>query len=111
MIDLEKPLEGVDYTIEPLEGLDNEQAWKVVVRKGLYKDKTLIYNQIQYNGKTQRIKYQLHVINESNELEQMTPEIDDYAFNILVDIIKTGITNGSVVLDDKDSDNGSVAGE
>lgn len=105
MIDLDKPLEGVDYIIEPIDMVDNEQAWKAKVRTGPFRGLSLIYTKMQYDGKASRLKYVLDVLDKDLNRVGVDQALDDYAFNVIVDIIKTGIANGSVVFDDKDSNN------
>lgn len=102
MIDLKKPLEGVDYSVVPISFIDDENAWQVQVLRGDYADNYFIYTEIEYNGKTQQLKFKLDVVKD-NEWVAADQSIQDYAFNILTDIIRKGIADGSLVINDKDS--------
>lgn len=103
MIDINKPSEGVDYIIKPLPEVDNSQAWIVEVKTGPFKGYDLLFTHMHYNGKTKSLRFQLDAVNQDES--KVTPELEDYGFQILQDIIKTGLANGSVVLNDKDSNN------
>lgn len=103
MINVNKPSEGLDYVIKPIPEITNDQAWLVEVKTGPYKGYQLVFTRIEYNGKTGTIRFQLDTLSE--EEVEITTELEDFAFEILQDVIKTGLANGSVVLNDKDSNN------
>lgn len=111
MINLNKPCEGLDYTIEPLENIDNTQGWIVVIKTGVYKNTTFLYTNVEYNGKRGNIRFRLDAIDNTQNSLSVDSNLEDYAFEVLQDIIRNGLANGSIVLDDKDSDYGSVARE
>ena len=102
MINLEKPLEGVDYTVVPIAMLDDENAWQVQILRGKFVDNYFVFTGIEYNGKTQQLKFKLDVVKD-NEWVMADQPIQDYAFDILTDIIRKGIADGSLVINDKDS--------
>jgi hypothetical protein len=104
MIDLEKPLEGVDYTLIPIAIIDDENAWQVQILRGKYADNYFVFTGIEYNGKTQQLKFKLDVVKD-NEWVAADQSTQDYAFDILTDIIRKGIVDGSLVINDKDSSN------
>lgn len=101
MINLDKPLEAVDYKIEPIPQLDNQYAWQIKLLAGPFKDKSLVVTNIEYSGKTHKLRFMLDVYSD-NIIEPATPEVEDLAFEILQDIIRKGIADGSVVIYDKD---------
>ena len=111
MININKPSEGLDYVIEPLDNTDNTQAWMVSLKTGTYKGSSLLFTRVEYNGKRGNLRFQLDGVDANKEILDPTPAVQDYAFEILQDIIRNGIANGSIVLDDKDSDYGSVERE
>ena len=104
MIDLNKPCEGIDYQIIPFDKADNEQAWQVLMLRGPYANYNLIFTGIEYNGKTQQLKFRLDTV-YNNELLEADEDLQNYSFDLLTDIIRNGIVNGSLVLDDKNTDN------
>lgn len=104
MIDLTKPLDQLDYKVVPINAIQESNAWQVVVLRGDHKDKNFVFTDIEYNGKTNNLRFSLDVVKNGN-FEQTTPELEDLAFNILEDVIKRGIVDGSVLFDDKDSSN------
>ena len=105
MINLNKPLEKVDYTVTPLEFVHDDSAWQVQLLTGDYKGKNLVFTNIEYNGSNQTLRFLLDVLDVDNNLEPATSDLEDYAFEILEDIIKKGIADGSILLNDQDSSN------
>lgn len=103
MINLSKPCEGLDYEIQPVPEIDNEQAWCVAIKTGPYKGIMMILHHIEYNGKMQKLAFQIDAIDADGTLVVVDEGLSDYTFEVLQDIIKTGIANGSVTIDDKDS--------
>lgn len=105
MINLNKPLEQVDYNVTSLDLVDDENAWQVKLLTGEYKGKSLVFTSIEYNGSNQTLKFLLDVLDVDNILEPTSADLEDYAFEILQDIIKKGIADGSIILNDKNADN------
>ncbi len=105
MIDLNKPLDGVDYRVISLKHPNEEDFWQVVLLKGEHQDKKLVFTNIEFDGKNNTLKFSLDVVDEDGVLEKATLELEDLAFKILQDIIKSGLVDGSVVFDDQDSSN------
>lgn len=104
MIDLNKPCEGIDYQITNIELVNDEQAWQASIIRGRYADHNLVFTEIEYNGKTQQLKFKLDVVVD-NLLVAADLDLQNFAFDLLTDIIKNGIANGSLILDDKNTDN------
>jgi hypothetical protein len=105
MIDLNKPLDGVDYRVISLKHPNEEDFWQVVLLKGEHQNKKLVFTNIEFDGKNNTLKFSLDVVDEDGVLEKATLELEDLAFKILQDIIKSGLVDGSVVFDDQDSSN------
>lgn len=105
MIDLNKPCEGIDYVIVPLDGTDNEQAWQVVIQTGQFKDTAMLFTNIEYSGAKNQLKFRLDAVRVDGSDVIIDESMQDYSFSVLEDIIKTGLANGSIVIDDKDSNN------
>ena len=103
MIDLNKPCEGIDYEIVPFDKADNEQAWQVLMLRGPYAQHNFIFTGIQYNGKRQQLKFRLDVV-LNNELISADEDIQNYAFKVLTDIILNGIADGTLLIDDTNTD-------
>ncbi len=104
MIDINKPLEGVDYTVVPISFIKDENAWQVQILRGLYADSYFVFTGIEYNGKTRNLRFKLDVVKDQ-ALVRPDPDMQDYAFDVLNDIIHRGIADGSLVINDKDSSN------
>ena len=104
MIDINKPLDQLDYIVVPIEIMNDEHAWQVQLLRGEHKDKKLVFTKIEYSGKKNILRFLLDVVND-NVLEKASKELEDLGFDILEDIIKRGIADGSVVFNDQDSSN------
>lgn len=104
MINLNKPCEGIDYEIVPFDKADNEQAWQALILRGSYAEHNFVFTGIQYSGKTQQLKFRLDVV-FNNELISADEDLQNYAFEVLTDIIRNGIANGTLVIDDANADN------
>lgn len=114
MIDLDKPCEGLDYDIQPFQHDNNEQAWFVKVLRGKWAGAMLWFTHVEFDGVSSRLRFQLNAIDGDSDQSYLldTSDIDlqDFAFKVLQDIIRNGIANGSIVFDDKDTSNGTMAG-
>lgn len=104
MIDLNKLCEGIDYQIIPFPEVDNDQAWVVSILRGSYTGYRLFFTGIEYDGTSGQLRFRLDVLNDS-DFVSADGDLQNYAFDLLTDIIKNGIANGSLVIDDKNTDN------
>lgn len=113
MIDLDKPCEGLDYDIQPFQQDNNEQAWFVKVLRGKWAGAMLWFTHVEYSGVASRLRFQLAGINGDSDttalLDTTDTDLQDFAFMVLQDIIRNGIASGSIVFDDKDTSNRTVA--
>jgi hypothetical protein len=116
VIDLNKPLEGLDYEVNRVPGHDNEQAWMVRILRGEFKDVLMGFTNVEYNGTSNSLRFKYSaamVLNDSADtnvyvLDTSDIKLQDLAFDVLQDVIKNGIANGSIVFDDKDTDDRNV---
>lgn len=104
MININTPLDQVDYKIVPIKTIEDDNAWQVLILRGEHKDKHLVFTNIEYSGRKNSLRFLLDVV-VNDKLEKASAELENFAFNILNDIIKNGLVNGSVVFDDQDSSN------
>ena len=104
MIDLNKPCEGIDYEIVPFDKADHEQAWQVLMLRGPYAHYNLVFTEIEYNGKINSLRFKLDAIH-NDELIETDKQLQDYSFDLLTDILKNGIADGSLMFNDKNTDN------
>lgn len=115
MIDLDKPCEGLDYSIVPFQTDTSDQAWYVSILRGKWAKALLGFTHVQFDGTVNRLRFNLNaamVEDDSDTGAYMLDTSDiilqDYAFKVLQDIIRNGIANGSIVFDDKNTDNGKM---
>ena len=93
MIDLNKPLEEVDYKVIPIKIIEDENAWQVEVLRGDHKDKKLVFTNIEYDGKKRSLKFLLNVVINNEALEKPTADL----------VVKKQYTIGHASLVDMDS--------
>lgn len=98
MINLEKPCEGIHYVLNKMPGVDNDQAWEVLIKEGVYKDTAVVYGGVRYDGIKNTLSFKL-VIRETpiENLTNTDPEFEEYAGLILEDLIKNHLANGTLV--------------
>ena len=104
MINLNKPCEGIDYRIIPFDKIDNDQAWQVLILRGQYVEHNFVFTGIEYNGNRQQLKFRLNVV-LNDELISPDQDMQNYAFDVLTDVILNGIADGTLLIDDKNTDN------
>ena len=104
MINLDKVSEGVHYELIP--NLELEEAWAVQVIRGEYTGLGFLYEDITFDGKTGQMSFRVSGVNlETKEpVEVNETKIEDFAFEILEDIVKNSIASGSIQLVESDSD-------
>ena len=91
-------VENKDYEIIPDKG--DEQAWNVRVLSGLYTETVLKYGVVKFNGKGKE-KYMSFnfdiVYTPDSELTSDSIELQEFAGNMLEQIMAQGIKEGSVI--------------
>ena len=104
MIDLNKVSEGVDYNFVPITKTDGK--WAVEVLTGDFVNVGFLFDDVQFDKEQHNVTFKLTAISlrDGSPVNSKTPEIQQYAGEILEDIIKNGIANGMVKLDGEDSD-------
>lgn len=103
MIDIDKLSEGIDYDIRPIDEVDNEQAWQVFVKTGVYRDMVMMFTRVKFDGPNSRLTFQLDAMNLDQTTPEMTDGLKNHAADILEDIIKTNLAKGTLVIDDDDN--------
>lgn len=105
MINLNKVSEGIDYEI--VSENSDESKWAVQVLRGNFVGVGFVYDEVSINGERGEISFKLTALdiqtNQPAELED-EEKAQYFAADILEDIIKNGIANGSVVLNGQDKD-------
>ncbi len=110
-LDLNKPSEGLDYELIPVEYVDNEAAWDVRILRGSFTETVIRYGTIRVDGDKDHLSFDFRVV-ESPEsgLSSDDVPLQEYAGDILFDILERGMDEGWVYGTDKSKDNGEAIG-
>lgn len=108
MIDLEKPREGIDYELIPVDYVDNEAAWDVRILRGEFSETVIRFGTIQIDGIEECLRYDFRIVS-SPDPDLGVNEMTQFVGDILHDILERGITEGYVYENTvKDQDGNSV---
>jgi hypothetical protein len=104
MIDVNKVSEGVDYNFMPIAETDGR--WAVEVLTGDFAKVGFLFADVQFNKEHRNVSFKLTAVDlyDGSPVDTSNTKIQQYAGEILEDIIKNGISRGTVELDGEDSD-------
>lgn len=110
-LDLNKPSEGLDYELIPVEYVDNEAAWDVRILRGQFTETVIRYGTIKVDGEKDYLSFDFRVVEspESGLSSDHVP-LQEFAGDVLFDILERGMTEGWVYGTDKSKDNGEEIG-
>lgn len=104
MINTNKVAEGIDYELVPTEAV-NVQAWDVRILTGDYVESVIRFGNIAINGEQECLNFNFDIISTPYpDLSDDSPELQDFAGSILIDIIEVAITTKALVTEDKRAD-------
>ena len=110
-LDLNKPSEGLDYELIPVEYVDNEAAWDVRILRGQFTETVIRYGTIKVDGEKDYLTFDFRVVESPDaELSSDSVPLQEYAGDVLFDILERGMTEGWVYGQDKSKDNGEDIG-
>ena len=110
-LDLNKPSEGLDYELIPVEYVDNEAAWDVRILRGQFTETVIRYGTIKVDGEKDYLSFDFRVVESpEEELSSDSVPLQEYAGDVLFDILERGMTEGWVYGQDKSKDNGEDIG-
>ena len=102
MINLDKVCEGIHYTIIDVADGDPSQVWLVRILEGEFKDIVMRIDEVRIDGKHGTLQYRVDSMKDNKEIDQ-TEQLLDFSGDIIEDILRTQISNGSMVIDGQDS--------
>lgn len=98
---LDKPCEGTDYKLVPVDDVDNDQAWDVLFLRGPFPETTIRYGAIKFDGERDCLTFNFFVVQSPIEdLTSEVPELQEYAADVLEDILDNAIAKGQLVTGD-----------
>lgn len=95
-IDVNKVSEGIHYEMIPVEYVDNDAAWDVRILQGDFTETVIRYGTIKFDGTRDCLTFNFRVVGDSpiEGLDSNNVELQEYAADILEDIIERGIKDG-----------------
>ena len=95
MINLELPREGVDYELIPVDYVDHEDAWDVRILRGPFTEVVIRYGTIRFNEIKDCLTFNFRVVETpDSEISSEVEELQEFAADILEQIIERGATEG-----------------
>lgn len=87
MYSVDDVTENEDYVLGP--SPLHEQSFEVLLTTGTYKDCVIVYHEIQYNGATKEIAFEMELVEEpeGQKIDIDNPDLQKYASVIVQDII------------------------
>jgi hypothetical protein len=97
MINLDKVSEGIDYELIPVDYVDNEAAWDVRILRGVFSETVLRYGTIKFDGERDCLTFDFRVVTSPDmDLDSNDLDLQQYAGEVLEDILERGIQEGWV---------------
>ena len=95
MINLELPREGVDYELIPVDYVDNDAAWDVRILRGPFTESVIRYGTIRFDGERDCLTFDFRVVESPDaDVSSEVEELQEFAADILEQIIERGATEG-----------------
>ena len=108
-LNLDKPSEFLDYKLEPVV-VDGVDAWNVNLLRSPYTDVTIRYQGVRIDGEKGEISFNFDVIDTPDENVYNTEnvELQNFAAEVLEDILEAAIETGSLTAKAIDDGNQST---
>lgn len=110
-IDVDKVSEGIHYELIPVEYVDNEAAWDVRILRGEFTETVIRYGTIKFDGERDCLTFDFRVVTTPHfDLDSNNVDLQEFAADILEDILDRGIREGWVYGTEKKDQNGNPVG-
>jgi hypothetical protein len=95
MIDLDKPRDGLDYELIPVDYVDHDDAWDVRILRGAFTETVIRFGTIRFDGERDCLTFDFRVVTSPDpDLSSESEELQEFAADILEQIIERGATEG-----------------
>jgi len=102
MIDIDKVSEDVDYKLIPVDDAENDQAWEIRILRGPFVETVLRYGNVSFDGKNDCLRFNFMITYSPDpDLTTENVELQNFAGEILEDIIERAYNEGWLAMDDK----------
>lgn len=100
-INLDKVCEGIDYELVPVEDHPNDYAWEIRILKGEFVESIIRYGNISFDGTRDCLTFNFKVVYSPSEATESDVKLQEFAGDILEDILDTAIAEGWLVHQEK----------
>ena len=101
-LNLEKVCEGIHYQLIPVEDHPNEQAWHIRILRGQFTETVISYGNISFDGTRDCLTFNFIVVySPDSDLTSENVELQEFAADILEDILETAHAQGWLVTEDR----------
>ena len=102
MIDLDKPREGINYTLVPVDE-SNTQAWDVRLMECDFPETVIRFGNVAFVPEDESLHFNFEVVSSpDSNVDEDTIELQDYAAMVLEDILEMAAADGSLAVKERD---------
>jgi len=101
-MNLEKVCEGIDYELTPSDE-DNQMAWNVRILKGEFPETVIRFGKLRFEEEYLHFDF-IVVSSPDSTADEDNIELQDYAAEILEDILINAEANGSLIKSESKND-------
>jgi len=105
MINLDKVSEGIHYELTPVEENPNEQAWHVRILEGEFAETVIAFGNVALHKDGDHLSFNFALVSSPDDtLTEDYEPLQDFAAEILEDIMERAIADGSIAFKDKEEE-------
>lgn len=105
MINLDKVSEGIHYELTPVEENPNEQAWHVRILEGEFAETVIAFGNVALHKDGDHLSFNFALVSSPDDtLTEDYEPLQDFAAEILEDVMERAIADGSIAFKDKEEE-------
>lgn len=102
-INVDKVSEHVDYEMIPVEEHPNDQGWQIRLLRGKFVETIIRYGNVAFDGKRDCLTFNFTVVySPDDDLTSEDLELQEFAGEILEDILETAYHEGWLVTKERE---------
>ena len=105
MINLDKVSEGITYELIPVDESPNDAAWDIRILEGQYVESILRFGKVALHEDGKHLAFNFEVVSSPDDtLTENDEALQDFAAEVLEDIMERAINEGNLVTRDNAED-------
>ena len=105
MINLDKVSEGIHYELTPVEENPNEQAWHVRILEGEFAETVITFGNVALHEDGDHLSFNFALVSSPDDtLNEDYEPLQNFAAEILEDIMERAIADGSIAFKDQEKE-------